>query len=668
MGDQAVPSLRTWPVLACGAVWVLIVAAAAAVVVLEDRLHDVGRGDLALSGVVLGVYAAAVMSAGVVGTGLAVRNAHPVGWAFVTLAGCLAAGVSLDLYARYGAVARPGGVPAADAVAHLLDPFFLAYFVAVAVALHLTPTGRPLTRRWGLVATVTVAAGAVGYVSGVFNDAPIDAPFEDVPNPLAVKGLGSVFNTLFHTGAAIAAVGLVIAATSLVVRFRRSTGADRQQLLWMTLAAAPLPLFVVIVFLFRDANNEVPLLLATGGFVFVVPVAAGLSISRYHLYDVDRILSRTFTYLLLSALVVLVYAAVVVGAGGLLSGSASSQVPAVVATLAAVTVAAPARHTIQGWLDRRFNRRRFDALAIVDRQLRDPASREAIDEVLRRAVGDPALRVAYWIDDRRRWVTADGRTAEMMERDVEISRGDVLVARVGFDSARTPRAVVEAAAAAALPELDNARLRAAISLQLVEVNESRARIATAQMEERRRIERNLHDGAQQRLLGLAFELRAAQMNGDADRLKIAVAEGVEQAQAALSELRDLANGLNPSVLADGGLAGALDDLVRRAPGVVARCTDRRFAPDVEATAWFFVCEAVANALKHAGGSTVTVDFTHDDAWLTVRVCDDGTGGAVSSGGGLQGLRDRAEAAGGSLDIESRTGEGTVVQARLPCAP
>jgi len=233
----------------------------------------------------------------------------------------------------------------------------------------------------------------------------------------------------------------------------------------------------------------------------------------------------------------------------------------------------------------------------------------------------------------------------------------------------TARDLVETVAALSLPELDNARLRAAMALQVVELHESRARITAAQLAERRRIERNLHDGAQQRLLALGFELQAALLNGDPDRLANDVARAVEQTRVVLDELHDLANGLHPAVLNDGGLAAALDDLSRRVPGVVtSRCTESRFDPDVEATAWFVVCEAVANACKHAASTIILVDVAEQERRLLVSISDDGRGGADSAGSGIQGIRDRAEAAGGWMELDSPPGEGTTVRVELPCVP
>jgi signal transduction histidine kinase len=236
-----------------------------------------------------------------------------------------------------------------------------------------------------------------------------------------------------------------------------------------------------------------------------------------------------------------------------------------------------------------------------------------------------------------------------------------------FDAARTERSLVEAVAAEATAELDNARLRADLALRLLEVRESRARIATSQLAERQRIERDLHDGAQQRLLALALQLRAAHTNGDQARLRQSVQQGIAEIQTAIAELRDLANGLHPSALAGGGLAGALDDLAARSPvPVTLSVTDERFAPGVESTAWFIACEAITNAIKHANPSEITVTVRPHAGRLSVGVSDNGRGGADPTGAGLRGITDRAEALGGLLSVDSDA-TGTRIHADLPCA-
>jgi signal transduction histidine kinase len=248
-----------------------------------------------------------------------------------------------------------------------------------------------------------------------------------------------------------------------------------------------------------------------------------------------------------------------------------------------------------------------------------------------------------------------------------VQRRGVLLAAIGFDGARVERRTAEEAAAEARAELENARHRATIARQLVEVRESRARIVAAQLAERRKIERNLHDGAQQRLLGLALQLRAAEVSQNPDRAWHTIDTAVDQLQQAVGELRDLANGLHPAALSDGGLVAALDDLADRTPlPMRLAVTADRFAPEVEAAAWFIACEAVANAVKHAAPRSVAIWVRQKDDLLQLEIADDGVGGADPAGQGLRGIADRAEAAGGRLAVEARPGGGTVVIAELPC--
>jgi signal transduction histidine kinase len=288
-----------------------------------------------------------------------------------------------------------------------------------------------------------------------------------------------------------------------------------------------------------------------------------------------------------------------------------------------------------------------------------------VEQVLRDALRDQDLAVAYWVPDKQVWVTGDGRPALTPVRALTVRRGGRTVARVS--SVALEAELVDAVLREAEPELDNAGLRAAVALQLEDVRASRQRLATAQLDERRRVERDLHDGAQQRLLALAAQLQAALINGQPERLREALTIGVEQSQTAVRELRELANGLHPSVLADGGLAAALDDLASRHRVQIAVAEpDRRYSPRIEATAWFIACEAVTNAVKHAAADQIVVHVDREGADLLVVVEDDGLGGADPSGSGLRGLADRAEAVGGHLDVLARQPTGTTIRAVLPC--
>jgi signal transduction histidine kinase len=650
--------------------WLLTAATVTAIFVMDAQLRDAGRTDLATISTNSGViYIPVMFSAATVGVVVASRRPrHPVGWLFLALGLFVAVSGAMDDYASYGLLARPGSRPAAAFVANASGAIFMPWLVIIALVLYLTPTGRALSARWGRVAGVTAVAGVTGFVVALFSRSDLDPPFQAVRNNLVLPGSDAFGPIIRGVSVPVLMLGLIASAVCMIIRFRGATGTERQQLHWLALVAVPLPAFVVLAFATSLTHHPLGVNLATAGFVLLVPVAAGLAVMQYHLYDVDRILSRAATYLVLSGLIAGAYAAVVILVGRWLGDVAQrSSIAAVLGTLAAVSVALPARRVVQEAVDRRFNRRRFDAVQVVRRYLRDPVPGRSIDDVLRQAVAQPGLCVAYWVEDRHQWVTVDGQSVEPAADSIEVRRAGRPVARV----TAPPEAdghLVTVAAREALPELDNARLRAAITLQLVEVQESRSRIAAAQLEERRRLERNLHDGAQQRLLATALNLKAAQMNGEPARLRDAMTAGIDEIQVAVADLRALAHGLHPAVLDDGGLVAALEDLAARTPGSIhLRAADGRFPADVEVTAWYIACEAIANAAKHAGAPSIAVTVDRDGTGaLLLQVDDDGIGGADPDGRGLRGIADRAETAGGTLTVGARPGGGTTVAARLPC--
>jgi signal transduction histidine kinase len=231
---------------------------------------------------------------------------------------------------------------------------------------------------------------------------------------------------------------------------------------------------------------------------------------------------------------------------------------------------------------------------------------------------------------------------------------------------------VAAVAGAAALAIENERLQADVRARLAEVRESRARLVTVADQERRRLERDLHDGAQQRLVALALTLsRAGERLDDRDTAARALlADGERQLQRALAELRRLAAGIRPAILSDAGLGPALESLAENAPVPVTLSAevDRRLPDSVESAAYFAVCEALTNAAKHAHATRVTVTAALDDGHLRVGVGDDGVGGAQLGGGsGLRGLVDRISALDGRLTLESPAGGGTRLEIELPCA-
>jgi signal transduction histidine kinase len=307
-------------------------------------------------------------------------------------------------------------------------------------------------------------------------------------------------------------------------------------------------------------------------------------------------------------------------------------------------------------------------------ELREGGS-ETLRDRLARALGDPTLGVAYWVAEPGRYVDADGSPVDLPESGsrravTHIVAGGAPVAALVHDPAllEEPELVESVRATAALV-LENERLAAEIRAQLAEVHASRARIVTATDEERRRLERDLHDGAQQRLVGLSLKLALARVGADPTAAD-ALANAQVDLEGALAELREFARGVHPSILREDGLDAALETLARRAsvPVDISGFVGERLPDAVELATYFFVSEALTNVAKHARASRVhvTVDLRADV--VRVSVADDGIGGAEADiGSGLAGLSDRLAALDGILEIESAPGLGTTLTATIPCA-
>jgi signal transduction histidine kinase len=303
-----------------------------------------------------------------------------------------------------------------------------------------------------------------------------------------------------------------------------------------------------------------------------------------------------------------------------------------------------------------------------------PGALELRDAVAR-ALGDPSLELGFWLPDEGRCVTAEGRPIEpvavagrrattTIERDGR--RLAVLVHDPGLDGG-----LVQAVGAAASLAIANARLEAALVAQLAEVRASRARIVAAADLERRRIERDLHDGAQQRLLGVRLGLRLARTRLDEGNVAAAtevLAEADSAVVDAVEELRALARGIHPPILTEEGLGPALSALARRAPLPIELSIETdRLPPAVEATCYFVAAEATANIVKHATATRASIDVDVLNGVVTLVVADNGVGGANADGAGLRGLRDRVEAIRGRFEVDSPPVGGTRVSASIPCA-
>jgi signal transduction histidine kinase len=298
-----------------------------------------------------------------------------------------------------------------------------------------------------------------------------------------------------------------------------------------------------------------------------------------------------------------------------------------------------------------------------------------VRELLAESLGDHSVAIAYWLPDREIFVDETGRRVDLPQRAsgrtwTTVEREGRPVAAIVHDAALdTTSELVQAAAAASSLAIDNERLKADLRARLEELRVSRLRIVEATDAARRRIERDLHDGAQQQLVALALELRLLHRRvADQPEITTLVDSLSERLASALAELRELARGIHPTILTDQGLEPAIDALADRAAVEVRAAVgvDERLSEPVEAAAYFVVAEALTNIVKYARASAVDVDVRCVNGEVLVEVADDGVGGVdLGAGSGLRGLQDRLAAVDGELDIDSPPGGGTRLRARIP---
>ena len=357
---------RWWPGVAAWVLWALVMLGLAVVPWMDRLMIRAGRPDLAVwvPGSVVGPVLA-VLSAATVGAVLASRRPrHPVGWLLLGFALSLTATGVITSYVTYGLLARPGALPAVHLVARYYPATGAAALALLSLVLLLTPTGSLPSPRWRWWAVITAATPVALVLVVAVVPGRLDPQLLLASTPFSDRALGGVLLVATRVALAVTALAVAVAAGSLVVRFRRAQGVERQQLRWVALAAALMLLAVPIVL--APVALESPILVdwASAVWVAVLPVAVGAAILRYRLYDLDRIISRTVAYGLLTLLLGGGYALVVLGLGQLLGRESPLVVAA--ATLAVAALFQPARRRVQAVVDRRFNRRRHDTTRIIE--------------------------------------------------------------------------------------------------------------------------------------------------------------------------------------------------------------------------------------------------------------------------------------------------------------
>jgi signal transduction histidine kinase len=627
------------------------------------------------------------------------RPANPIGWLFLAEGLGFAVGVATDTYATYatraGAAAPPSVAWAVWLGAILGELGFL-----FALAILLFPDGRLPSPRWRVVAWLIVAGEALVVLMAATSSAALRAqaaavlvsPVRLIPDSLA-DPVVNVLQTAF--------IPLTLAAAAgLAVRYRRATPDVRHQIKWV--AYASLLTAVALLIAGLVFGNPLGALLAVGP---LLPVAAGIAIFKYRLYDIDVVISKTIVYGSLAAFITLVYVVIVVGVGSLGSdfvraGSRPDLGLSIVATAVVAVAFQPVRERAQ----RLANRLVFGKRATPYEALSEFAGRMGgtydADEALPRmaqvlAEGTGAARAVVWLKDGAElaagacWPAdgalpgrvgfADGEAPAIAGAErvsLVYHQGEALGAlsvakRPGESLTPVEGKLMSDLAAQAGLVLHNIGLTQQLRDRLAELQASRLRIVTAQDEQRRRIERDIHDGAQQQLLAIADTLAVAQSlaGQDEDRERALVAQLKAETGGALETLRELARGIYPPLLADQGLAVAVSAQAGRAPGPVEVSTDGvgRYPADLETAIYFCCVEALQNAARHAPGSAVRVSLAEDDGQVVFSITDDGPGfdpAIAPTGSGLRNMSDRLAALGGSCQVDSAPGRGTMIAGRV----
>jgi signal transduction histidine kinase len=635
------------------------------------------------------------------------RPEHPIGWLFCLAGVALALANFTESYAYHALDSNPGSLPGGAAVAVLGDALWVPDLALTSVFLFLLFPGGRLSSRWErITARVAILAVAVAFVGGLTETTLYASPA--IRNPLPIATSEWVTGLLESIGFFTLVLCVISSAVMLVRRFRRSRGEQREQMKWFVFSAT-------LVFLFFVPSNVLfppPLLLqlAAGVSIVFLPVSVGIAILRYRLYDIDVVISKTVVYGSLAAFITTVYVAVVVGVGNLIGSTGKPSVGLSILATAIVAVAVqPIRRSMQRVANRLVYGERATPYEVLTQMSRRAGGTYATEDVVPRtarviAEGVGAAQVDVWLrvgdelQPAASWPGRDGRALvaraidggglpafEGVDRvlgvtDREELLGAITVTKPAGEPVTTAedRLLADVASQAGLV-LRNVALTTELQARLGELSEqaaelraSRQRIVAAQDAERKRLERNIHDGAQQHLVALAVKLRLAKTLARTEPAKARriLEELQRETSEAVETLRDLARGIYPPVLEEHGIAGALSAQVYRSTTPVRIETSGvgRHAIETEAAIYFCCLEALQNAAKYANASEIVLTISEGGGELAFSVEDDGRGfdpSSTSAGSGLQNMADRIEALGGRVDVISSPGRGTRVSGRIP---
>jgi signal transduction histidine kinase len=612
---------------------------------------------------------------------------NTIGWLLlaIPLAGIL--GFFVGDYATQALKTDPGSLPFGRAAAWF-DRWLIVAVLGIFIPLFLLfPDGHVPSRRWRPVLWLVIGSASVtvlgfAFTPGVMTGAFADLQGVSVTNPLGIDTLAGPIAILTELGGLLLFASAVLSGAAIVVRFRHASGEVRQQIKWLAFVGVAVLALIPLSFLIdglthSETADNAMFLVAFTILIAGIPLACGVAILKYRLYDLDVVVRKTVVFGLLAAFIAIVYAAVVGTLGALVGGFSNGVASFVAATVLAIAFQ-PARERARRLADRLVYGHRatpYEALAAFSTRVGEAYAAEDVlprmAQVLASATSADAATVWLRVGEERHPVATYPPDAEPgREHVVEVvhqgeSLGELSVAMPPSDpiDPAKDKLIRDLAAQAGLV-LRNVRL-------IEELRASRQRLVAAQDEERRKIERNLHDGVQQQLVALNVQLGLlARASNDPSKVEILATSLQGRATEALEDLRDLARGIYPPLLADQGLAAALQAQARKAavPTVVTADGVGRYPQEIEAAVYFCTLEALNNVAKYAGASSASVRLEQRDGVLRFDVNDDGGGfdpEATGYGTGLRGMADRLDAIGGTLEVRSTPGSGTTIVGIVP---
>jgi signal transduction histidine kinase len=644
----------------------------------------------------------------IIGYVLATRRPdNSLGWLM------LAMGVVMGLpnlaYGTYAIHGGPGGPELGRVLIAIDQPSWVPVVVIPATFLILLfPDGHLPSARWRWFARVIGVGYALIFLAILLEPGRLEeSVIPNVRNPLGIQWLRPILNSALVLLVLIP-IGAIGSLVSLVMRFRRSSDIERLQLRWLLTAASIVAVLYSAVLLLSFSvptwsGSENPRWLTMFQNVTIlsfalIPIAIGVAVLRYRLFEIDVVVNRALLFSALALFVTVVYVAIVVGVGAIVGSRASPVLSAVAAAVVALAFQ-PVRRRAQHVANRVVYGKRatpYEVLSELSDRLGTVYANEDLLPRMARVLagGAGAARTDVWIrvgEELRpagTWPEEAPVVDAVSVDEAEASsprflrvpvrhQGELLGAlsiekRPGDNIQPTEEKLVRDLAAQAGLVMRNAALTEQLLEHIVQLRASRQRLVRAQDEERRRIERNLHDGAQQLLVALSVKIRLVEglIEHDVAKALELLADLKADAGDAIETLRALARGIYPPLLADQGLVAALEAQVRKAaiPTEVVADGIARYPQEVEATIYFCALEALNNAAKYSGASRARVRLAHEDGVITFDITDDGAGFDAAEkreGTGLRGMTDRVDAVGGTLDIRSAPGAGTTVSGRVP---